>query len=181
MKIIVPLAEGFEEIEFSTIVDILRRAGADVITAGLKEGAIEGRSGIKMIPDFSIDKINPDEFDVVVLPGGSPGFINLGNDERVINLVRELYRKDKYVTAICGAPSVLSKAGILKDKKATIHPGCKEMLGDAKYLDERVVIDGKIITSQGPGTAMEFSMKLVEVLFGREKMEEVNGEVLARL
>jgi 4-methyl-5(b-hydroxyethyl)-thiazole monophosphate biosynthesis len=181
MKIIVPLAEGFEEIEFSTIVDILRRAGADVITAGLKEGAIEGRSGIKMIPDFSIDKINPDEFDVVVLPGGSPGFINLGNDERVINLVRELYRKDKYVTAICGAPSVLSKAGVLKKRKATIYPGCKEMLGDAKYLDERVVIDGKIITSQGPGTAMEFSMKLVEVLFGREKMEEVNGEVLARL
>jgi 4-methyl-5(b-hydroxyethyl)-thiazole monophosphate biosynthesis len=181
MKIIVPLAEGFEEIEFSTIVDILRRAGADVITVGLKEGAIEGRSGIKMIPDFSIDKINPDEFDVVVLPGGSPGFINLGNDEKVINLVRELYRKDKYVTAICGAPSVLSKAGVLKKRKATIHPTCKEMIEDAKYLDERVVIDGKIITSQGPGTAMEFSMKLVEVLFGREKMEEVNGEVLARL
>jgi 4-methyl-5(b-hydroxyethyl)-thiazole monophosphate biosynthesis len=181
MKIIVPLAEGFEEIEFSTIVDILRRAGADVITVGLKEGAIEGRSGIKMIPDFSIDKINPDEFDIVVLPGGSPGFINLGNDERVINLVRELYRKDKYVTAICGAPSVLSKAGVLKKRKATIYPGCKEMLGDAKYLDERIVIDRKIITSQGPGTAMEFSMKLVEVLFGREKMEEVNGEVLARL
>jgi 4-methyl-5(b-hydroxyethyl)-thiazole monophosphate biosynthesis len=99
----------------------------------------------------------------------------------VINLVRELYRKDKYVTAICGAPSVLSKAGVLKKRKATIYPGCKEMLGDAKYLDERIVIDRKIITSQGPGTAMEFSMKLVEVLFGREKMEEVNGEVLARL
>ena len=181
MKIIVPLADGFEEIEFSTIVDILRRAGADVITAGLKEGAIEGGHGVKMIPDLSIDKINPDDFDVVVLPGGSPGFANLRKDERVLGLVKKMYDKDKYVTAICGAPSVLSKAGVLKKRKATIHPTCKEMLGDARYVDERVVIDGKIITSQGPGTAMEFSMKLVEVLFGKEKMEEVNGEVLARL
>jgi len=181
MRVVVPLADGFEEIEFSTIVDILRRAGADVITAGLKEGAIEGRSGVKMIPDLSIDKINPDDFDVVVLPGGSPGFVNLGNDERVLNLVKKMYDRGKYVTAICGAPSVLSKAGALKKRKATIHPTCKEMLGDAQYVDERVVIDGKIITSQGPGTAMEFSMNLVEVLFGREKMEEVNGEVLARI
>jgi DJ-1 family protein len=181
MRVVVPLADGFEEIEFSTIVDILRRAGADVITAGLKEGAIEGRSGVKMIPDLSIDKINPDDFDVVVLPGGSPGFVNLGNDERVLNLVKKMYDRGKYVTAICGAPSVLSKAGVLKKRKATIHPTCKEMLGDAQYVDERVVIDGKIITSQGPGTAMEFSMNLVEVLFGREKMEEVNGEVLARI
>jgi len=181
MKVVVPLVDGFEEIEFSTMVDILRRAEMDVTTAGLKEGLIEGAHRVKVMPDTSIDKITPGDFDLIVLPGGYPGFENLGKDERVLNLVREMDRGGKYVTAICGAPSVLSKAGILKGRKATIHPAVEEMLTDAQHVDERVVVDGRLITSQGPGTAMEFSMKLVEVLVGKDKMEEVNREVLARL
>jgi 4-methyl-5(b-hydroxyethyl)-thiazole monophosphate biosynthesis len=181
MKVIVPLTDGFEEIEFSTIVDILRRAEMDVTTAGLKEGVIEGAHGVKVMADTSIDKINPGHFDIVVLPGGYPGFVNLGQDERVVNLVREMDKASKYVTAICGSPSVLSKAGILKGRKATIHPAVRDMLTDAEHVDERVIADGKLITSQGPGTAMEFSMKLVEILVGKDKVEEVNGEVLARL
>jgi len=181
MKVVVPLADGFEEIEFTTIVDILRRAGIEVTVAGLKEGVTEGARGVKVIPDTSIDKVNAADFDAIALPGGFPGFVNLGNDERVLTLVTEMHRKDKYVTAICGAPMVLDKAGILKGRKATCHPGEKNVLKDACHVDERVVVDGKLITSQGPGTAMEFSLKLTEVLAGKDKAQEVGKATLARL
>jgi 4-methyl-5(b-hydroxyethyl)-thiazole monophosphate biosynthesis len=181
MRVLVPLVDGFEEIEFSTIVDILRRAGLEVITAGPREGTIDGAHGVKVIADTLIDKVSPDNFDVIVLPGGYPGFVNLGKDERVLWLVREMHGKNKYVAAICGAPSVLTKAGLLEGKKATIHPGVKDMLTGAKHVDERVVVDGRIITSQGPGTAMEFSMKLVEVLVGKRKVAQINETVLAKL
>ena len=178
MKIIVPLAEGFEEIEFSTIVDILRRAEIEVIVAGLKKGLIQGARKVKVMPDTFIDRINSDDFDVIVLPGGYPGFENLGKDKRVLNLIQKMDREGKYITAICGAPSVLSRAGILKGKKATIYPGIKDKLQDSQYIDERVIVDGKIVTSQGPGTAMEFALKLVEILAGEDKMKKVKAEAL---
>ena len=179
MKVVVPLAEGFEEIEFSTIVDILRRAGIDVAVAGLKEGIINGAHGIRIMPDTLIDKVSADNFDVIVLVGGNPGFVNLGWSEKVLRLVKEMFDGDKYVTAIYGAPSVLAKAGVIQGKKATVFPGMEDTLTGAQYRDERVVVDGKVITSQGPGTAMEFAIKLVEVLTGKGKAEEVTKQVLA--
>jgi 4-methyl-5(b-hydroxyethyl)-thiazole monophosphate biosynthesis len=100
VKVIVRLIDGFEEIEFNTIVDILRRAEMELTAAGLKEGLIEGAHGVKVMPDTSIDKINAGDFDVIVLPGGHPGFVNLGQDERVLSLVREMDKAGKYVTAI---------------------------------------------------------------------------------
>ena len=180
MKVVVPLAEGFEEIEFSTIVDILRRAGIDVAVAGLKEGIINGAHGIMIMPDTLIDKVSADNFDVIILVGGNPGFVNLGWSEKVLKLVKEMFDRDKYVTAICGAPSVLAKAGVIQGKKATVFPGMEDTLTGAQYRDERVVVDGKVITSQGPGTAMEFAVKLVEVLAGKGKAGEVTKQVLAR-
>jgi len=180
MKVVVLLAEGFEEIEFSTIVDILRRAGVDVTAAGLKGGIIDGAHGVKVTPDIPIDRVTADDFDVIILPGGYPGFVNLGEDRRVLKLVKEMKDKNKYVTAICGAPSVLAKAGVLQGKRATIFPGMENTLTGAQYSDERVVVDGKIITSQGPGTAMEFAIKLVEVLVSKGKAREVTKETLAR-
>jgi 4-methyl-5(b-hydroxyethyl)-thiazole monophosphate biosynthesis len=179
MKTIVPLAEGFEEIEFSTIVDILRRAEIDVTTAGIKEGVINGAHGIRVIPDILLDKVSSDDFDVIILPGGYPGFVNLEASEKVLKLVREMFDRDKYVTAICGAPSVLGTAGVIQGKRATIFPGMEATLVGAEHIDERVVVDGKVITSQGPGTALEFAIKLVEVLAGKNKAEEVTKEVLA--
>ncbi|HEY92739.1 MAG TPA: DJ-1/PfpI family protein [Dehalococcoidia bacterium] len=179
MKVVVPLAEGFEEIEFSTIVDILRRAGIDVAVTGLKEGIIDGAHGIGLAPDTLIDKVSADNFDVIVLVGGNPGFVNLGKSEKVLKLVKEMFDRDKYVTAICGAPSVLAKAGVIQGKKATVFPGMEGTLTGAQYRDERVVVDGKVITSQGPGTAMEFAIKLVEVLAGKGKAGEVTKQVLA--
>ena len=180
MKVIVPLAEGFEEIEFSTIVDILRRAGIAVTVAGLKEGVIEGAHGIRLTPDTLIDKVDADDFNVIVLPGGYPGYVNLGTSEKVLKLVTEMHERNKYVTAICAAPSVLAKAGVIQGKRATIFPGMEDTLAGAQHSQERVVVDGRIITSQGPGTAMEFAIKLVEVLVGKNKAEEVTRSVLAK-
>ncbi|RIH99787.1 DJ-1/PfpI family protein [candidate division NPL-UPA2 bacterium Unc8] len=181
MKIAVPFTEGFEEIEFSAIVDILRRTGIDVTTFGLIEGAVKGSHGIKVMADSSIDELKAGDFDGIVLPGGYPNFVKLGEDERVLKLVREMDAAGKWIAAICGAPSVLSKAGVLQGKKATIHPAVKDMLTDAHYVNERVIVDGNLITSQGPGTAVEFSIKLVEILTGKEKAKEVSTEILAGL
>jgi len=180
MKVVVPLAEGFEEIEFSTIVDILRRAGIAVTVAGLKEGVINGSHGIRVTPDTLIDKVSADDFDVIVLPGGNPGYVNLGKSEKVLKLVRGMHQRNKYVTAICASPSVLAKAGVIQGKRATIFPGMKDTLTGAHHSEERVVVDGRIITSQGPGTAMEFAIKLVEVLVGKNKAEEVTRSTLAK-
>jgi len=180
MKVLVPLAEGFEEIEFSTIVDILRRAGMDVTIAGLKEGVIDGAYGVRVTPDTMIDKVSADDFDVIILPGGNPGYVNLGKSEKVLKLVREMHDRNKYVTAICAAPSVLAKAGVIQGKRATIFPGMEDTLTGAQHSKERVVVDGKIITSQGPGTAMEFAIKLVEVLAGKNKAEGVEEGVLVK-
>lgn len=180
MKVVVPLAEGFEEIEFSTIVDILRRAGIAVTVAGLKEEGINGAHGIRVTPDTLIDKVSADDFDAIVLPGGNPGYVNLGKSEKVLNLVRGMHEKNKYVTAICAAPSVLAKAGVIQGKRATIFPGMEGTLTGAQHSKERVVVDGRIITSQGPGTAIEFAIKLVEVLAGKSQAEEVTRSTLAK-
>ena len=180
MRVLIPLAEGFEEIEFTTIVDILRRAGLDVVTAGLKPGLVEGRSKVKVMPDAALDDVRLANFDAIVLPGGSPGFVNLGNDERVIKAVQEMDKAGKYVAAICGAPSVLIKAGVLEGRRATVHPaGVDELASCAQYVDERVVVDGKMVTSKAAGTAMEFALKLVEVLAGEDKVKKIQEDVLA--
>lgn len=179
MKVVVLLAEGFEEIEFVTIVDLLRRAGVQTVTAGLKEGLIEGSHGIKMLPDVSLDQIDSRDFDALALPGGYPGFVNLGEDRRVINLVQEMDRAGKYVTAICGAPSVLIKAGVTEGRKATINPAGRGQLSSEQYNGDRVVVDGKMITSQAVGTAMEFALTLVEVFAGKEASKKLKSEILA--
>ena len=181
VKLLVPLAPGFEEIEALAVVDILRRAGADVVLAGTVPGPIEGRNRIKVVPDAALDAVDAASFDMVMLPGGAVGTQNLKKDPRVIKLVREMNEKGRLVTAICAAPTVLSEAGVITGRKVTSHPGVRGELKASKVSDERVVVDGNIITSQGPGTAVEFAFKLVEVLFGANKVEEVNRGVLARL
>lgn len=178
MKVLVPLAAGFEEIEFNTIVDVLRRAGVEVTVAGLKGGAIEGAHGVKVVAETTLDKVNASAFDAIALPGGYPGYVNLGEDSRLLKIIQTMNKENKLVTAICGAPSVLAKVGVLKSKTATIYPTAKDALGDAQYVDARVVVDGKVVTSQGPATAMEFSLKLVELLAGKNKMTEVSRELL---
>lgn len=180
MKVLMPLATGFEEIEALTVVDILRRAEIDVVTAGLIEGLIEGAHKVFVQPDAVLDKIDLKDFDGIILPGGYPGYVNLGKDERVRNMVKEMDRSGKYVAAICCAPYTLIRTGVLRGRKATVSPsGKKEVSAAAKYCEDRVVVDGKLITSQSPGTAMEFALKLVEVLAGEEAMRKVKAQTLA--
>lgn len=163
MKVLVPLVNGFEEIEAITIIDVLRRASIDVVTAGIPGTMIKGGKGVQIIADQKLDNINPYDFDAIILPGG-PGYENLGQSEKVLTIIKEFEGKGKLVGAICAAPSVLAKTGILQNRKATIYPGMEKEL--PKYRDGKVVEDNNVITSQGPGTAMEFSLKIVEHLKG---------------
>jgi 4-methyl-5(b-hydroxyethyl)-thiazole monophosphate biosynthesis len=180
MKILMPLADGFEEIETLTVVDILRRAEIDVTMAGLREGLIEGAHKVVVRPDAVLDEIDSKDFDGIILPGGYPGYVNLGEDERVLNMVKEMDRAGKYVAAICCAPYALIKAGVLQGRKATVSPsGRKEVSAAAQYCEDRVVVEGNLITSQSPGTAMEFALKLVEVLAGEGVMRRVKAQTLA--
>lgn len=180
MKILMPLADGFEEIEALTVVDILRRAAIDVTVAGLRKGTVEGAHKIVVQPDAVLDKIDIKDFDGIVLPGGYPGYVNLGKDERVMNMFREMDRSGKYVAAICCTPYTLVKGGLLQGRKVTVSPsGKKEVAATGQYCEDRVVVDGNLITSQSPGTAMEFALKLVEVLAGEEAMKKVKAQTLA--
>lgn len=180
-KVLIPLAPGFEEIEALAVVDILRRAGVEVTIAGAVENPIEGRNKIKVLADTSLDSVKGQDFDMIVLPGGAVGTENLKKDVRVKEIVERHYKKGRFITAICAAPTVLSAIGITAGRTVTSHPTVRAKLDKEKISDERVVVDGNIITSQGPGTAIEFAFKLVEMLLGKEKVSEVNKGVLARI
>jgi protein deglycase len=176
-KVLVTLAPGFEEIETITVVDILRRAGAKVTIAATVPGVIEGSRSIKIAPDDMLETIMEKEFDLIFLPGGQPGTENLKNDLRVVKLLQKMQDQEKYISAICAAPTILQKAGIVNNRSITCHPSVKSQFDT--YIDDRVVIDGKLVTSQSPGTAMELALKLVEILLGVDRMKKVNAGVLA--
>lgn len=180
-KVLIPLLEGFEEIEALTIVDVLRRAGADVLMAGASMDAIEGRNRIKVLPDDSLKNMAGKDFDLIILPGGAKGTENLKKNKDVHGIILEHFKKARLIAAICAAPTVLSMLGITKGKTITSHPSARDELKNEKLSNERVVVDGNLITSQSPGTAMEFAFALVEALFGKEKAKEVNKGVMAKI
>ncbi len=180
-KVVVPIAQGFEEIEAVTVIDILRRAGVEVIVAGVSPNPITGRNGIQLVADRPITEVKASDVDMVVLPGGAQGAEHLAKCAATQQLLKEAAWQGKYLAAICAAPTVLSGLGLLNGKRVTSHPSVENKLGKVTYTDDRVVIDGKIVTSRSPGTAMEFAMALVEILIGKEKAKEINQSVLAKL
>ena len=180
-KVLVPIAPGFEEIETITIVDILRRAGARVILAGTVGGVLEGSRGIKIVPDELLDSVMQDNFELICLPGGQPGTDNLKKDIRIEILLKKMFEQDKLIGAICAAPTILKKTSILENKFITSHPSVESVFKTENYLFDRVVVDGNLITSQSPGTAMEFALKLVEILFGSNRLKKLNEGILARI
>ena len=174
--IVVPLAPGFEEIEAVTIVDVLRRAELEVFVAGLEPGPILGAHGIPVGTDGDLADVDPADVAMIVLPGGMPGTTRLAEDERVLALVRALHESGRPVAAICAAPLVLARAGILEGREATSHPSVRDRLAGARVLDApRVVRSGTVLTSQGPGTALEFALAIV-----RDRAGAARADALAR-
>ena len=181
VRILVPLAEGFEEMEAVAVIDVLRRADLEVTTAGLVPGPVTGSHGISLTPDTALDEVRVESFDVVVLPGGMPGTLHLMEDERVLGLVRDLHRRGRTTAAICAAPMVLARAGVVEGVPVTSHPSVRADLGGADVRAEpRVVRSGSVVTSQGPGTAIEFGLALVEELVGSEKAAELAAAMMVR-
>lgn len=175
-KVLVPLATGCEELEAVTVVDILRRAGIEVITAGLLPGAVHASRGVVLVPDRLLGDVLDQDFDMIVLPGGMPGSEHLKNDGRVISLLGQMAATGKWTAAICAAPMALHAAGVLAGKHATGFPGVLDQLpGTHVYSDAPVVVDGRVVTSRGPGTAMDFALTLVELLAGKAKREQVEA------
>ncbi|HUX91327.1 MAG TPA: DJ-1 family glyoxalase III [Gallionellaceae bacterium] len=173
--VLVPLAQGCEEIEAVTVIDILRRAGITVVSAGLDAQPVRASRGTVLIPDTTLEAALKQSYDMVVLPGGQPGTNNLTADARILTLLNSMSKQNKYVCAICAAPSVLATAGLLDGKRATAFPGALDAFPKVQLQAGAVVEDGKFITSRGPGTAMDFALILVERLAGKAKREEVEA------
>ncbi len=173
-KVLVPLAEGCEELEAVTIIDLLRRAGVEVVVAGLKAGVVTASRGVRIQPDALLDEALQHDYDMVVLPGGGPGSERLNADDRVRDLLIKMANSEKFTAAICAAPSVLASAGVLSGKSATCYPGAMDSAA-LPGLDtgQAVVQDGRVITSRGPGTAIDFALKLIENLEGQVRRDEV--------
>lgn len=177
-RIMVLFAAGFEEIEGITILDVLRRAGLSVTAVGVGSKEIEGAHGIRFIADRLLSEVSSDDADVLVLPGGQPGVDHLRASADVIKLLQAMEKKQKMIGAICAAPIVLQRAGIAKGKNLTCYPGFEKELTESKFHEDRIVCDGNLVTSRGPGTAMEFSLKLVEILCGKEKAAQLSQGLL---
>lgn len=180
MKVAIFLAEGYEEIEAVTIIDILRRGEVNLKIFGLNSNKIEGSHNIIIETDdiFSIDKLS--NFDGIIFPGGLTGVTNLKNNQNIIELVKDFNLKNKWICAICAAPMILDHAGILKDKKVTIYPALKDELKTiSKYSEDNVIVDKNIITSRGPATAIDFALKLLEIWISKEESSKISSDLLA--
>lgn len=179
-RVLIPLAPGFEELEAVSLVNILRRAGIEVVMAGLHPGSVCASRGTVIVPDTPLEQVMDDDFDLVVLPGGLPGADNLRDDPRIIHLLQRTHAEGRLVGAICAAPKVLAQAGLLAGHRVTHYPGAlsEEALTGATASQAAFETDGRVLTSRGPGTAMDFALALVEKLVGREKRDEVERSLV---
>lgn len=165
VRVLVPLAPGAEELEAVTIIDLLRRAGFDVVVAGLEAGPVTCSRGTVLLPDRTLAEILEEPFDLVVLPGGLPGADHLRDDARVQKLLKRQAERGGWIGAICAAPKALASAGLLADRRAAAYPGALEESGLVP-TGARVEVDGNIVTGRGPGAAMEFALTVIEQLGG---------------
>ncbi len=172
-RVLVPLAEGCEEIEAVVVVDTLRRGDVEVVTAGLRPGPVIASRGVRLLPDVDWPAGAERDFDALVLPGGGPGTRHLLEDGRVVAAVTAFARADKWVAALCAAPQVLQRAGLLAGRRVTCYPGVESALAGARCTGADVEVDGRVITGRGPGASFVFALTLVELLAGSEVAAEV--------
>jgi 4-methyl-5(b-hydroxyethyl)-thiazole monophosphate biosynthesis len=180
-KVLVPLASGFEEIEAVSIIDVLRRAGIEVLIGSLNAAMlVEGANGIKVAADVEVKDVSADTLDMIVLPGGWDGTHALADDENVQNLLREMDAKGKNIGAICAAPFALNKAGVLKEHY-TCYPSVENEINKAGYEGDKamVVEDKNVMTSRGPATALCFALQIVKKLQGEETYKALKEGLLA--
>ena len=174
------LADGFEEIEALTPIDMLRRAGIEVTSVSInKTPLVTGAHGINVIADKVIDYVSAVDIDAVILPGGLPGADNLRANSKVGEFIDKAADEGKYVCAICAAPRILGEKGLLKGKKAICYPGFEQYLDGAEIVDTGCVVDGNIITSKGMGKAADFSLAIIEVLKDKETAERIKNSIFA--
>lgn len=177
-KILVPLLEGFEEIEAVTIIDVLRRAELDVTVAGDAAGPVRGSHGICVSADAALDDVVAADYQMMVLPGGMPGAKHLSEHPKVQALLRDVAAAGNYTGAICAAPIALAAAGLHQGKSYTCYPGFQNMIEGGEFTEDRVAIDGKLVTSRGPGTALEFALTLVRLLRDDEVADQLSQRML---
>lgn len=174
-SVLIPLAQGCEELEAVTIIDLLRRAEVNVVSAGLDDQPVTTARGITLIPDTTLDEALKQPYEMIILPGGMPGSDHLEQNNCLREALIKQAQQGKYIAAICAAPKVLAAAGLLDGLHATSYPGFldKMEIKGIHYLDEMVVHDGNIITSQSPGTAMDFALYLIEILKGEHSRDKI--------
>jgi 4-methyl-5(b-hydroxyethyl)-thiazole monophosphate biosynthesis len=172
-RALVPITDGTEEMEAVIVIDTLRRAKWEVVAAGMKKGVVTASRGVKIVPDAVWDEVDPAAFDLIVVPGGAKGVEHLLKEERLHEAIRRLHRAGKIVAAVCAGPLVLQHAGVLSGRKVTCHPDNAAKITQAQWVNEPVVIDGNIITSQGAGTCFKFALAIISKVDGPEKSQAV--------
>lgn len=183
MKILVFLAEGFEEVEALTVVNYLRRTDIEVDTVSISDdNQVKGAHDIIVTADKVMSDItHPQVYDGVIIPGGIPGATNLRDNSKVVEIVKKFNEEKKLVAAICAGPIVLQEAGIIEDKRITSYPGFEDQLEGCKYCEDRVVRDKNIITARGPAIAADFTMEIVDYLLGQGKINQLKESILYEL
>jgi 4-methyl-5(b-hydroxyethyl)-thiazole monophosphate biosynthesis len=179
-RVLVPIGNGTEEMEAVITIDVLRRAGAEVTVASVeKELTCTCSRGVKLVADKLIGELEEDEFDLIACPGGMPGAEHLRDSKPLEQLVKQQQAEGRMIAAICATPAVFFEAkGLIEGRKATAHPAFSDRLSNREAVHQRVVVDGQLTTSRGPGTSFEFALSLVKQLYGEEKMKEVAGPMV---
>ncbi|MDC7290556.1 DJ-1/PfpI family protein [Blautia schinkii] len=173
------LADGFEEVEGLTAVDLLRRAGVTIETVSIKDSReIEGSHGIALLADRVFQDTDFSDAEMLILPGGMPGTAYLRAYKPLADLLKSFYNKGGKIAAICAAPGVLGTLGFLKGRRATSYPGCLDQSSGAEICQESVVVDGNVTTSRGVGTAIDFALCLIEQLKGKQKADEIAESII---
>ncbi|MBU2830807.1 DJ-1/PfpI family protein [Acidithiobacillus ferriphilus] len=176
MQVLIPVADGFEDMEVVISCDILRRAGLKVVLAGLDAGLVTGGCGLRLQPDALLADVVNVDIDIILLPGGNRGVQRLTKHQPLIQLLRERHRRGQIIAAICAAPGMLATHHLLDGRQVTAYPGILDpQSADYIYQESAVVVDGPLVTSRGPGTAMDFALTLVELLLGPEKRRETEA------
>ena len=176
-RALILLADGFEEIEAIAVIDLLRRADIKLSTVSLDLKLVTSARNVVLKTDHLIEEIPAFDYDMLVLPGGGEGVKNLKENDHVKSLIKRFDAEGKYIAAICAAPLVLEEIGLLKNKKVTSYPSVASDLKSAQWSDEKVVVDGKLVTSQSPTTAIEFALSLVELLKSKEVRQSIEKAI----